>query len=37
MARHYGDVFRFTDDLTATKNYGAFERSFRQNYPPVLN
>ena len=30
------NTFRFIDDLIAENNYGEFERSFREIYPPKL-
>ena len=30
------NTFRFIDDLTAANDYGEFERSFKEIYPPEL-
>ena len=35
-ARHFGNVFRFIDDLTAVNDCDKFERSFWEIYPPEL-
>ena len=36
-ARRFLNTFRFIDDLIAANDYGEFERSFREIYPPELS
>ena len=36
-ARRFLNIFRFIDDLIAANDYGEFERSFREIYPPELS
>ena len=36
MARKFGNVFRFIDDLAAINDSGEFEKIFREIYPPEL-
>lgn len=33
MARGFGEIFRFIDDLAGLNDYGEFERSFHKIYP----
>ena len=34
MARRFGNVFRYIDDLLAISDNGEFERNYRNIYPP---
>ena len=36
-ARRFLNTFRFIDDLIAANDYGEFERSFKEIYPPELS
>ena len=36
VARKFGNIFRFTDDLIATKDGKEFENHYNEIYPPEL-